>query len=90
LLASSARSDYEIEQMVKADLLIKIKEQMRDLIQQGKAEGVVHQKFDTDTILQYIEMFRGWYDTGLEQAANEKKAKDLFDLFIYGIRGSNL
>lgn len=88
LIISAARSDYEIDQMVRTGFLLKLKGLISDLIEQGKAEGAVSNEIETDTIMQYMEMFRNWFDSKLDKAANERKAKDLLELFIYGLRGN--
>ncbi|MEL7658242.1 MAG: TetR/AcrR family transcriptional regulator, partial [Bacillota bacterium] len=88
MLISAAEWDYEIDQMLKTGPLLKLKSRIYDLIEQGKDEGIVKNSIETNTIMQYLEMFRNWFDIGLDQAANEKKAKDLLELFIYGIRGN--
>lgn len=88
MLISAAECDYEIDQMLKTGPLLKLKSRIYDLIEQGKIEGVVDSSIETNTIMKYLEMFRDWFDIGLDQAANEKMARDLLELFLYGIRGN--
>lgn len=87
-IISAAQFDYEIDHIVKTGLLLNIKRSLYDLIEQGKAEGVVNAAIETNTLLLYLEAFRNWFDTNLDKAVNEKRAKDLMELFVYGIRGN--
>ena len=86
-LLSAAAADINIRQKIEHSLGVMLKKINHQLVQQGKKEKIINPAIDSETIEQYIEMFRNWFDESKTTATNEKKANDFLQLFLYGIRG---
>ena len=89
LLSSAAASDFKIREKIENSLGAKLKKIIHNLVQQGKEEQQINLEIESETIEQYIEMFRNWFDEFKTATANEKRARDFLQLFLYGIRGKN-
>lgn len=86
-LLSAAAADINIRQKIEHSLGIMLKKINHRLVQQGKKEKIINPAIESETIEQYIEMFRNWFDESKTAATNEKKANEFLQLFLYGIRG---
>lgn len=86
-LLSAAAADINIRQKIEHSLGVMLKKINHQLVQQGKKEKIINPAIESETIEQYIEMFRNWFDESKTAATNEKKANDFLQLFLYGIRG---
>lgn len=86
-LLSAAAADINIRQKIEHSLGVMLKKINHQLVQQGKKEKIINPAIESETIEQYIEMFRNWFDESKTTATNEKKANDFLQLFLYGIRG---
>lgn len=86
-LLSAAAADINIRQKIEHSLGVMLKKINHQLVEQGKKEKMINPAIESETIEQYIEMFRNWFDESKTTATNEKKANDFLQLFLYGIRG---
>ncbi len=58
---------------------------MQHLIREGKKEGAVASFIDEESLMAYIELFRGISELDIRH--DKKRLKDLMHMFFYGIGG---
>ncbi len=65
----------------------RLHESLRTLLKQGYGEGAVDKKIEEDTLLMYIYSFSEWFSGNEAVAVNERRARELTRLFLFGLRG---